>query len=170
MVSLKPSILVFLLLFLTYAIYLYAAKRGSYEHTLFVKSRKRKSRLIETQYLENFPPSRLHTLDLLPSNSSSFSDRKSAAQTLTPSALQQNALSTTKTPTEHDEHLYTATGFRLGDIEAVGRFPDYNALSGVPHPKPWPQFDIATASFRPYRPFRWGYHQTMCMYVLRCND
>ncbi|KAL4906014.1 hypothetical protein BDW74DRAFT_177701 [Aspergillus multicolor] len=57
----------------------------------------------------------------------------------------------------------TATGFSIADIEALGRFPDYSVLSGVPHPKPCPEFDIKTACFRPYRPFRWKYHQTMAL-------
>ncbi|KAJ0425928.1 hypothetical protein BJY00DRAFT_324399 [Aspergillus carlsbadensis] len=32
-----------------------------------------------------------------------------------------------------------------------------------PPPKPCPEFDIKAASFRPYRPFRWTYHQTMSL-------
>lgn len=38
---------------------------------------------------------------------------------------------------------------------------DYFALSGVPPPKPLPDFDIDTAKPRPYRPFRWAYFQHM---------
>lgn len=56
----------------------------------------------------------------------------------------------------------TPTGFSDADIEAIGSFPDYALLSGVPHPKPCPAFDIHKAIFRPFRPFRWTYHQTMC--------
>jgi hypothetical protein len=41
-------------------------------------------------------------------------------------------------------------------------FTDYFALTGVPPPKPLPDFDIDKALPRPYRPFRWKYHQTMC--------
>jgi hypothetical protein len=40
---------------------------------------------------------------------------------------------------------------------------DYAALTGVPPPNPVPEgFTIETAKARPYRPFRWEYHQTMC--------
>lgn len=39
---------------------------------------------------------------------------------------------------------------------------DYFELSGVPAPNPLPDFDIDTAKARPYRPFRWKYHQNMC--------
>lgn len=59
---------------------------------------------------------------------------------------------------------YTPTGFSLSEIEALGSFPDYSLLSGVPHPEPIQKFDIEKALFRPFRPFRWTYHQTMCKY------
>lgn len=49
------------------------------------------------------------------------------------------------------------------EILSYGHFPDYVALSGVPLPKPCPEFDINRAIPRPYRPFRWAYHQTMCI-------
>ncbi|KAL4960173.1 heme-dependent oxidative N-demethylase family protein [Aspergillus stella-maris] len=58
----------------------------------------------------------------------------------------------------------TATGFSEADIKALGRFPDYSVLSGVPNPKPCPDFNIKTACLRPYRPFRWTYHQTMILF------
>ncbi|KAL4934619.1 uncharacterized protein BDV17DRAFT_249772 [Aspergillus undulatus] len=63
---------------------------------------------------------------------------------------------------EHQHHL-TATDLSDADIDALGlgRFPDYSVLSGVPHPTPCPDFDIHNVCFRPYRPFRWTYHQTM---------
>jgi hypothetical protein len=44
---------------------------------------------------------------------------------------------------------------------------DYAALSGVPLPKALPNFDITKARPRPYRPFRWVYHQHMCAYSPR---
>lgn len=49
------------------------------------------------------------------------------------------------------------------EIEAYGDFPDYAMLSGVRLPDPYPEFNIETALARPYRPFRWSYHQTMGM-------
>lgn len=60
-------------------------------------------------------------------------------------------------------NLYTPTGFSIQEVKALGDFPDYATLSGVPLPSPYPQFDINKAISRPYRPFRWAYHQTMCM-------
>lgn len=49
-------------------------------------------------------------------------------------------------------------------------FPDYFALSGVPLPQPVEEFDIDKAKPRPYRPFRWDYHQHMGMpLTFPCN-
>jgi len=57
---------------------------------------------------------------------------------------------------------YTPTGFSTAEIKAMGDFPPYDILSGVPLPEPYENFDITKAVPRPYRPFRWAYHQTMC--------
>ncbi|KAI0035214.1 hypothetical protein K488DRAFT_76776 [Vararia minispora EC-137] len=43
------------------------------------------------------------------------------------------------------------------------RLPDFPALTGVPLPNPLPDFDITKARPRPYRPFRWVYHQHMSL-------
>jgi hypothetical protein len=58
---------------------------------------------------------------------------------------------------------YTPMGFSVAEIKGLGDFPDYATLSGVPLPSPYPEFNIEKALPRPYRPFRWTYHQTMCM-------
>ncbi|KAL7274876.1 hypothetical protein RUND412_002209 [Rhizina undulata] len=49
------------------------------------------------------------------------------------------------------------------EIEAYGDFPDYAQLSGVRLPVSYENFNIDTALPRPYRPFRWAYHQTMSL-------
>ena len=41
--------------------------------------------------------------------------------------------------------------------------PDYFELCGIAPPRPMDQFDLAQANARPYRPFRWPYHQTMSL-------
>ncbi|KAG2149345.1 hypothetical protein DEU56DRAFT_909035 [Suillus clintonianus] len=41
--------------------------------------------------------------------------------------------------------------------------PDFAQLTGFPHPNPVYGFSIAHARPRPYRPFRWEYHQTMSL-------
>jgi len=57
---------------------------------------------------------------------------------------------------------YTPTGFSTAEIKAMGDFPAYDILSGVQLPEPYENFDAMKAVPRPYRPFRWAYHQTMC--------
>ncbi|KAL3467630.1 hypothetical protein BJX64DRAFT_283551 [Aspergillus heterothallicus] len=114
-----------------------------------------------------FPPSRREALLSSPSpNSTAEGYRKLFQHPSSTEAI----LKTSQTPTStllsnlsKTRQYYTPTGFSIADIEALGRFPDYSILSGVPHPTPCPNFDIRTASYRPYRPFRWVYHQTMSL-------
>lgn len=77
--------------------------------------------------------------------------------------MRQNVLPMTADYNISPGNLYTPTGFSVDDIKALGDFPDYATLSGVPLPSPYPEHDIEKAMPRPYRPFRWSYHQTMCM-------
>lgn len=58
--------------------------------------------------------------------------------------------------------LCTPTGLSTEEIKSLGRFPRYDVLSGVPLPEPYANFNINRALPRPYRPFRFPYHQTMC--------
>ncbi|ESK85968.1 hypothetical protein Moror_9469 [Moniliophthora roreri MCA 2997] len=70
-----------------------------------------------------------------------------------------------------DEHLSSITACCL--LVAVlilantalrrPKYVDYFELTGVPPPKPLPDFDIDKAKPRPYRPFRWVYHQHMSL-------
>lgn len=61
-----------------------------------------------------------------------------------------------------EETTFTPTGISLEEVRLLGDFPNYAELSGIPHPRPYEDFDIETALPRPYRPFRWAYHQTLC--------
>ena len=70
-------------------------------------------------------------------------------------------LSISRSPLQSDLHSSTATGFTLQEIKALGNFPDYATLSGVPLPRAYHEFDVSKAIPRPYRPIRWAYHQTM---------
>lgn len=63
-------------------------------------------------------------------------------------------------------NLYTPTGFSVDEVKALGDFPDYATLSGVPLPTPYHEHVLEKALPRPYRPMRWGYHQTMCMFLI----
>ncbi len=63
-----------------------------------------------------------------------------------------------------DPDKYILTGVKVSEVRGLGDFPDYSTLSGVPLPDPYPEHDITKAVPRPYRPFRWAYHQTMCKF------
>ena len=63
---------------------------------------------------------------------------------------------------------YTPMEISIEEVKALGDFPDYAELSGVPLPEAYNVFNIGTAIPRPYRPLRWAYHQTMCMSDLMC--
>lgn len=104
-----------------------------------------------------FPPSRRAALPrLLPS-----SKLGTRGVTIPLKDLRDNQIPTAKVQPLNQKDLFTSTSLLTQEIQALGRFPDYSVLSGVPHPTPAPSFDIAKATFRPFRPFRWAYHQTM---------
>lgn len=105
-------------------------------------------------YERAFPPSRKHALEH-PSAQADLQLIEPDYSRLLPDKETPNA----------GQHLHhaTATGFTLEDIQQLGDFPDYATLSGVPLPQAYVEFDIETALSRPYRPFRWAYHQTMSL-------
>ncbi|KAJ6110503.1 hypothetical protein N7486_002738 [Penicillium sp. IBT 16267x] len=77
--------------------------------------------------------------------------------------VRQNMLPMTADYMKSPGNLYTPTGFSIDEVKALGDFPDYATLSGVPLPDSYPVHDIEKAKPRPYRPFRWAYHQTMSL-------
>lgn len=79
-----------------------------------------------------------------------------------PSAFARSLLGFEEDYRAADDAKYCYSGFSVREIRALGDFPDYSALSEVPPPRSYPEFDIDRAKPRPYRPFRWAYHQTMC--------
>lgn len=109
----------------------------------------------DIDYSQAFPPSQRHVLaQVSPS---------AAAASATDSAVGQPPLLRLEEDYRHaDAAKRIFSGFTVGEVRALGDFPDYAALSGVPLPSPLPDFDITQAMPRPYRPFRWSYHQTMC--------
>lgn len=110
-------------------------------------------------YLLQFPPSRRHVLATL------RGFEKADVQAVAPEILKSRALPTVTTPDFDQDDFYTPTGFSTQEIKKLGRFPDYTALSGVRDPNPVPEnWDISKARFRPYRPFRWRYHQHMGLF------
>ncbi|KAK0647111.1 hypothetical protein B0T16DRAFT_458975 [Cercophora newfieldiana] len=112
-----------------------------------------------TPYALQFPPSRRHILASL----SNF-EKSSQLLEIPPTTLKSRALPTTRAADFSKDNQYTPTGFSTQEIRALGRFPDYALLSGVRPPVPVaPDWDISKAKFRPYRPFRWRYHQHMAL-------
>lgn len=119
------------------------------------------------EYQDVFPPSRRYALADLPPDA--FSGPGKSAKELSEQPPDYSKLVPDKSVANADalkDHV-TATGFTVEEIRRLGDFPDYAALSGVPLPTPYPDFDITKAKFRPYRPLRWAYHQTMCMWAAR---
>jgi hypothetical protein len=101
------------------------------------------------------PPQRRHALAILKNEAIPFAE------------INEKEVGEQALPMEMDyrtcpDKRYTPTGFSVEEIKALGQFPDYAELSGVPLPQPYHEFNIDRALPRPYRPFRWSYHQTMC--------
>jgi hypothetical protein len=121
-------------------------------------------------YITVFPPSRRC---VFPELAEKAVDAKSKIPTGTepsPEFLMKNILPTTRSYClDNDVPKYTPTGFSTAEINAMGDFPAYDILSGVPLPEPYENFDPAKALPRPYRPFRWAYHQTMCECTITFN-
>jgi hypothetical protein len=114
-----------------------------------------------TNPVDVLPPQRRHVLATLGVSHKSEIGEEDVRRKILPMTVDY----TTACQGGDNEERYTPTGFSVADLKALGDFPDYAALSGVPLPAPYPGFDIKRALPRPYRPFRWTYHQTMCMYT-----
>lgn len=114
----------------------------------------------EADYSDTFPPSRRFVL--AETNVPAVLNVAPSSGTASQLDWKEHMLPLETSYLTADETLFTPCEFSVKDIKALGNFPDYAALSGVPLPKPCPEFDIKKALPRPYRPFRWAYHQTMC--------
>ena len=119
-----------------------------------------------TEYKHQFPPSRREAIISERDPKSTEFQKLLRSPDPTDSVFRSNQLPSTTTQDLEKSGQYTPTGFSTTDIKALGSFPDYSVLSGVPHPRPCPDFNIKTADFRPFRPFRWSYHQTMCKFII----
>ncbi|KAK1467822.1 hypothetical protein CTAM01_16974 [Colletotrichum tamarilloi] len=107
-------------------------------------------------YVDAFPPSQRATIAEL---GPQFADVKEVDLAVTPKPL----LKVDADYRSADPSLFNFSGFSIDDIQKLGDFPDYATISGVPLPSPLADFDIDKAVPRPYRPFRWAYHQTMSL-------
>ncbi|KAH7112140.1 hypothetical protein B0J11DRAFT_187640 [Dendryphion nanum] len=114
-------------------------------------------------YSETFPPSRRYTLAEIHSNRLVVLGESRDALAASPPDSRTSCLPLTTSYLEAKSPMFTPTEFSTEEIKALGDFPDYATLSGVPLPRPYHEFDIKKALPRPYRPFRWNYHQTMSL-------
>jgi hypothetical protein len=117
-------------------------------------------------YINTFPPSRRCVLPELAQTCSPVNAKALLATKPDYDICAKDMLPITRAyDLENGSPRYTPTGFSTAEIKAMGDFPAYDVLSGVPLPEPYENFDPAKALSRPYRPFRWAYHQTMCKYI-----
>src|SRR5450432_3655910 len=126
---------------------------------------------LATDYINSFPPSRRTVLRELAECASAANKSVLIGPEPSVEFLRDDSLPTTRSyDLENSSPKYTPTGFSTAEIKAMGDFPPYDILSGVPLPEAYEGFDHTKAIPRPYRPFRWSYHQTMCeLYLLLGN-
>lgn len=113
-----------------------------------------------------YPPSCRDTLASLAATYPEPAQKTLLKASPSPEVFAKSQLPMEENYAEADGSKYLPCGFSVDDIKALGDFPDYSALSGVPMPEPYKEFKAETALPRPYRPFRWNYHQTMCKFIV----
>lgn len=114
-------------------------------------------------YINSFPPSRRFVLPILVDYASAANKEIFIRPEPSVDFLRDDSLPTTRSyDLENSSPKYTPTGFSTAEVKALGDFPPYDILSGVPLPEAYEGFDSTRAIPRPYRPMRWAYHQTMC--------
>lgn len=114
-------------------------------------------------YKDIFPPSPRETLVNIAETLPLAQKTRLIRGRVDPIELGQGLIQFTADYRECGPSTYTPMEFSVDEIKALGDFPDYATLTGVPLPQACTEFKIETALPRPYRPFRWAYHQTMCM-------
>lgn len=119
----------------------------------------------EPDYSKTFPPSRREALADLQFGALEGPGKSTKELSQSPPDYEKRVPSEETWNFDKLSDHVTATGFSLEEIKRLGDFPDYATLSGIPLPERYEGFDIATAKARPFRPLRWAYHQTMCMFL-----
>jgi hypothetical protein len=173
--ALSPTWAIGLVLFVTTVAYFAVDKSWRYALIKQVTFRGRKVSMAKTpprsvspekpstisaspsSYSDVLPPSRREALSQVEGKRPT-----TAAQEVSEREIREDILPMTADYGTSDGNRYTPTGFSVDEVKALGDFPDYATLSGVPLPNAYREFDIDKARPRPYRPFRWAYHQTMC--------
>ncbi|KAL6704864.1 hypothetical protein ACN47E_007547 [Coniothyrium glycines] len=122
---------------------------------------KKHSESAEVNYKDTFPPSRRFAL--VNTDIGTKSGAANGDYAASKPGWEASIVPLETSYTDAEDSLFTPCGLSIKEIKALGDFPDYAALSGVPLPKPYTNFDIKKALPRSYRPFRWPYHQTMSL-------
>ncbi|KAH6675563.1 hypothetical protein B0J14DRAFT_691551 [Halenospora varia] len=121
-------------------------------------------------YANTFPPSRRSVLPELAKGASPSSKKILLSGKSDEEFPAKDALPIDRCyEAENQSTKYTPTGFTTEEVKAIGDFPAYDVLSGVPLPAAYENFDPEKAIARPYRPFRWAYHQTMSFYKMETD-
>ncbi|KAJ9639468.1 hypothetical protein H2201_002872 [Coniosporium apollinis] len=114
-------------------------------------------------YQDVFPPSRRAALAEIETDLPSILNKPLSELVTSPAKSRIACIPLDVDLKNLESTCYTATEFSNEEINALGDFPDYAGLSGIPLPEPYTAFDITKAQPRPYRPLRWSYHQTMSL-------
>lgn len=124
----------------------------------------------KSEYVESFPPSRREALaEVMEKLSNGQQEKFGRTLDFNEKTFAKSMMAFEDDYRKCDENKYTPTGFSVEEVRALGDFPDYATLAGVDLPEPYKEFKIAQAQARPYRPFRWAYHQTMSLTKLETN-
>lgn len=115
-----------------------------------------------TNYKDVFPPSRREALSQAAVSLPAAEKKKLSGSELDQDNFKKNILPFTADYRKCGPFTYTPMQISIEEVRALGDFPDYATLGGVPLPDLYKEFEIGQALARPYRPFRWAYHQTMC--------
>ena len=116
-----------------------------------------------TEYKDVFPPSSRDALLKLAESLSTSQKKKIGVREVKQEEFTKNVIAFGADYRKCGPSTYTPMEISMAEIKALGDFPDYSKISGVPLPEAYKEFEIEKALPRPYRPFRWAYHQTMCM-------
>jgi len=119
-----------------------------------------------SEYVNTFPPLIRENLEQLAANLSGDQRKAIGDLDFDEANWSKSVLSWEEDFRKAKSDKYVYTGMKVQEVRGLGDFPDYSTLSGVPMPEPYLEHDVDKALPRPYRPFRWAYHQTMCELAL----
>ena len=122
------------------------------------------------EYKDCFPPSNREALRVVADSLSNSQKKNIGPQDINQDDFQKNLIPLDADYRECGPSTFTPMEISMAEIKALGDFPDYSKLSGVPLPDAYENFEIERALPRPYRPLRWPYHQTMGMLPLPRGD